>query len=117
MLKNKKILVVEDQKIIASVYSIMLAKKGYDVTIATNISDAHASAKALDPELIIMDIQLNEELTGIDLARQLRTEGFKCTIIFTTGNLHKHTMLEVADIENCKVLIKPVEFSEIEKLL
>jgi DNA-binding response OmpR family regulator len=117
MLKNKRILVVEDQKIIASVYSIMLAKKGYDVTIATNINDAHTKAKELSPELIIMDVQLNEQLTGIDLARQLRSEGCDCSIIFTTGNLHKHTMQEVADINNCSVLIKPVNFSEIEKLL
>jgi DNA-binding response OmpR family regulator len=117
MLKNKKILVVEDQKIIASVYSIMLAKKGYDVTIATNVNDAHAKAKELNPGIIIMDVQLNGPLTGIDLARQLRLEGFDSSVIFTTGNLHKHTVQEVADIDNCIVLIKPVNFSEIEKLL
>jgi DNA-binding response OmpR family regulator len=117
MIQNKKILVVEDQRIIASVYSILLCKKGYKVTIATNVKDALAKTKELNPELIIMDVQLNEQLTGIDIARQVRSEGYESLIIFTTGNLHEHTVREVADIDNCKVLIKPVEFFEIEKLL
>ena len=117
MLKNKNILVVEDQKIIASVYAIMLDKKGYRTTIATNGADALAQTRLLNPAIIIMDVQLNESITGIDIARQLRTEGYSCPIIFTTGNLHKNTIAEVVDITNCNVLIKPVEFSEIEKLL
>jgi DNA-binding response OmpR family regulator len=117
MKKNKKILIVEDQRIIASVYSMLLSKKGYNVSIAANVYDALHSAREMNPELIIMDVQLNEKVTGIDIARQLRSEGYDCPIIFTTGNLHKQTIQEVADIENCSVLIKPVEFSEIEKFL
>jgi len=117
VIQNKKILIVEDQRIIASVYAMLFFKKGYEATIAKNVQDALEKTRELNPGLIIMDVQLNETLTGIDLARQLRTEGFECPIIFTTGNLHKNTVNDVADIKNCKVLIKPVEFSEIEKLL
>ena len=117
MIKNRKILIVEDQRIIASVYSMLLSKMGYDVTIAATISDAQMKCKELNPELIIMDVQLNEKLSGIDLARQLRTEGYESLILFTTGNLQENTVQEVADIDNCVVLIKPVEFSEIEKYL
>ncbi|HXB10435.1 MAG TPA: response regulator, partial [Bacteroidia bacterium] len=83
----------------------------------TNANDAFNKTRELHPELIIMDVQLNGKLTGIDIARQLRLEGYNCPIIFTTGNLREHTIKEVADINNCNVLIKPVEFSEIEKLL
>ena len=116
-MKYRKILIVEDQRIIASVYAMLLTKKGYEVAIATNVHDALISAKEFDPELIIMDVQLNEAITGIDMARQLRREGHECRIIFTTGNLRENTVKEVADIQNCIVLIKPVEFSEIEKHL
>jgi len=117
MIKQKKILIVEDERIIASVYSLLLRKKGYDVTITTNADDTFNKTKAMHPELIIMDVQLDGQLTGIDIARQLRLEGHDCPIIFTTGNLRQNTIQEVADIINCNVLIKPVEFSEIEKLL
>lgn len=103
--------------IIASVYAIMLNKKGYKAIIAANVANALSQTRLLNPAVIIMDVQLNESITGIDLARQLRTEGYTCPIIFTTGNLHKNTVAEVADIANCSVLIKPVEFSEIERLL
>jgi response regulator of citrate/malate metabolism len=81
------------------------------------VQDAFGKTKELDPELIIMDVQLNEQLTGIDIARQIRLEGYDRPIIFTTGNLREHTIKEAASIGNCNVLIKPVEFSEIEKLL
>jgi DNA-binding response OmpR family regulator len=117
MMLHEKILIAEDQRIIASVYSLMLSKKGYDVTITTNASDAFNKTKELNPKAIIMDVQLNGTLTGIDIARKLRQDGYDCLIIFTTGNLRENTILDVADINNCNVLIKPVEFSEIEKLL
>jgi DNA-binding response OmpR family regulator len=117
MIKPKNILIAEDERIIASVYSLMLSKKGYDVTITTNATDTISKTKELNPHLIIMDVQLNGELTGIDTARQLRLDGYDCPIVFTTGNLRENTLKEVADISNCNVLIKPVEFSEIEKLL
>jgi len=117
MNKSKKILIVEDQRILASVYSMLLSKKGYNVKIATTVNDALSTAREISPDIIIMDVQLNEKLTGIDIARQLRAEGYNCPIIFTTGNLYKQTKQEVADIDNCSVLIKPVEFAEIEKFL
>jgi len=117
MMRTKKILIVEDERIIASVYSILLNKKGCDVSIAANVRDAINKTKEFNPDLIIMDIQLNEPSTGIDVARQIRADGYACQIIFTTGNLRKQTLQEVADITNCSVLIKPVEFSEIEKFL
>jgi DNA-binding response OmpR family regulator len=117
MIENNKILIVEDQKIIARVNSLLLTKKGFQVTISVNANDAIAKTRELDPRLILMDVQLNEALTGIDVAIIIRAEGFVCPIIFTTGNLLEETKSQVAKITNCQVLIKPVDFSEIEKFL
>jgi len=117
MKKNNKILIVEDQKIIAKVFSILIQKKGSDVTISSNSDDAILKTKELNPILILMDVQLNDNLPGSDIARRLRSDGFTNKIVFTTGNLLENTTQQISDIDNCAILIKPVEFSEIEKLL
>ncbi len=117
MTKNKKVLIVEDQNIIAKVYSILLTKKGYEVTISNNANDALLKGREIDPELILMDVHLNDKLTGIDVARLLRKEGLASRIIFTTGNQLEQTRLLVSDIDNCSILTKPIDFSEIEKQL
>ena len=116
-MKNNKIVIVENQKIIATVFSILLSKKGYVVFIFSNSTEAILKTKDLNPQLVLMYVQLNETLTGIDIARTLRAGGFSNKIVFTTGNLLEITKQQVSDIEKCSVLIKPVEFSEIEKLL
>ena len=117
MKKNNKILVVEDQLIIAKVYSSLLSKKGFEVMVSSNGSDAFEKAKAMQPGLILMDIHLNDAMTGLDIARKLRADGCKSRIVFTTGNSLDSTKIEAADIENSNVLIKPVEMSELEKFL
>lgn len=117
MKKNNKVLIVEDQKIIAKVFSILIQKKGFEVTISSNPSDAILRTKELNPFLILMDVQLNDSLTGIDIARHLRLNGYNNKIVFTTGNLLENTTSQISDIDNCAILIKPVEFSEIERLL
>lgn len=116
-MNRNNILIVEDQKIIAKIFSILLEKKGYKVVITSSATDAIAKAKELDPHIILMDIQLNEKSTGIDIARQLRQYGYEKKIIFTTGNLLDNTREQVKDIENCEILIKPVQFSDIEKFI
>lgn len=114
---NKKIVIVEDQKIIAKVFSILLTKKGFEVFHYTTSKEAIANTLALNPVLVLMDVQLNEDVTGIDIAKTLRKNVFSNQIIFTTGNLLDTTIEQTKDISNCMVLIKPVDLSEIEKIM
>lgn len=69
---QKKILIVEDEFIIADVLRDTLEKAGYFVCgIAATVKDALDLIRKNKPDLILLDIYLKGSLTGIDLAKQL----------------------------------------------
>ena len=71
-----KVLLVEDDWIIAKEISYTLQDLGFEVAANfDNAEDAYKQMKTLQPDLVILDIDLSGEMTGIDLARLLKQEG------------------------------------------
>ena len=65
-----KILVVEDETIVARDIQQSLTRLGYDVpTTATTGEEAIRKAKEINPDLIIMDIVLKGQMDGVETAR------------------------------------------------
>jgi YesN/AraC family two-component response regulator len=72
MIQNKKILVIEDQSIIALDIKYTLEQEGYDVTTDyKSIDHVFEIIENSPPDLVLIDINLNEEKTGIDIAEYL----------------------------------------------
>jgi len=70
-----KILVVEDEAIIAKNIESKLLKAGYDVvdTVYTG-NDAVKSALEKNPDIILLDIKLKGETGGIEAAEKITIE-------------------------------------------
>lgn len=66
-----KILIIEDDELILRMYQQIFKLKGYDVTVAMNGLEGLDQAKAVKPDLIILDIMM-PKLNGIDMLKQLR---------------------------------------------
>ncbi|MBI4682147.1 MAG: response regulator [Nitrospirae bacterium] len=70
-----KILVVEDEAIIARDLQWRLESMGYDVPfISASGEDAVMKAREMKPDLVLMDIMLLGEIDGIEAANQIRSE-------------------------------------------
>ncbi|MGC4154531.1 MAG: response regulator transcription factor [Propionicimonas sp.] len=80
---RERILVVEDEKALASVVASYLERAGYEVTQQYTGSDAVAAARTLDPDVIILDLGL-PGLDGIEVCRQVRTFS-DCYILMLTA--------------------------------
>ena len=82
----KRILIVEDEALVAFDNETMLAEEGYEV-VAT--LDKYADAiETLDREqvdLILCDVRLHGDRTGIDLAKEACKRGIP--VMFATGNV------------------------------
>jgi len=69
--KTKKILLVEDDDALASVYQTRLQAEGFDVRRVPNGEDALASALEFRPDLILLDVMM-PKVSGFDVLDILR---------------------------------------------
>ena len=68
---SKKILLVEDENALASVYETRLVAEGFDVKRVPNGEDALAAAVAYKPDLILLDVMM-PKVSGFDVLDILR---------------------------------------------
>lgn len=106
----KKILIVEDELIVATVLKLQLVNRGYEVINVTTSEAAIIKVKEFVPDYIIMDVFLKNKGNGIETAKIIRQQGINTPIVFTTGNSYDNTVEQLEGVTDYKVLIKPVEF-------
>jgi two-component system phosphate regulon response regulator PhoB len=70
---EKHILVVEDDRSLASVLEYNLSNEGFNVTCATDGQDAVNLARSRTPDLVLLDVMI-PVLDGIQVCRQLRSD-------------------------------------------
>ena len=69
----KKILIIEDDQIVANVYRNKLAVEGYQVEIAANGETGLKTMRTFKPDAIILDLML-PGISGLDVIKQVRSE-------------------------------------------
>ncbi len=70
-MEDISILVVDDEREITELLSLYLTREGYSVHLADNGADAVRLAESLQPNLIVLDIQLGQ-MDGIEACRRIR---------------------------------------------
>lgn len=106
---KKKVLIVEDEEIIALELSTRLERLGYDVcSNASNYKDAIDKALNHDPDLIFMDIRIEGEFDGIETAKKI-LEKKKIPIIYLTAYADKETIDRAKETVPYGYLVKPVQ--------
>lgn len=115
--RKPKILMVEDDMIIATDISMQLTQLGYDVIgISTHAEDALQILEQNTPDLIIMDIVLSGSMNGID-ASILILEKYQVPIIFLTSNTDDATFQKALVAKPYAFISKPFQKSELERIV
>ncbi|MCC4769248.1 response regulator [Methanosarcina sp. DH2] len=80
-----RILIVEDEHIVAMGIKRMLKGLGYTVTgVASSGEDAINKTESTFPDLVLMDIMLKGELDGVEAAKEIR-ERFDVPVVYLTA--------------------------------
>ena len=80
-----RVLIVEDEALVAMEIESMLSMAGHDpVGPADDLATAIAAADASKPDLALVDMQLARGCSGLDVAAALQARGVP--VIFATGN-------------------------------
>jgi signal transduction histidine kinase len=112
MSAQPKILIVEDEGIVAFNLQQRLQQMGYQVTgLAESGSEGLSLVSSQRPDLVLMDIHIKGEMDGIELARMLTRE-HALPIIYLTAYSEDTTLERARQTQPYGYLIKP--FSERE---
>ena len=80
-----KIAIIDDDPDILDASGLVLMSKGYDVVTAANPEDGYKIVKEHSPDLIILDVMMNEPDDGFFLAQKFRREKISTPIIMYTS--------------------------------
>ena len=88
------ILVVEDDRGIATLQQRRLQRAGYKVVCVTNAEDALRRIQEGDIALAVLDQMLSGDTTGLELYKQLKASGCDLPVIMVTGKSDEAVVIE-----------------------
>ncbi len=110
---NERILIAEDDGIIAARLQSFLIKLGYAVpAVVASGEEAVRQAAAVRPELVLMDIRLAGNLDGIEAGGQIST-GLGIPLIYMTAYMDDTLLQRAKQTEPYGYLVKPVQDREL----
>ena len=81
---NRKVLVVEDDALVRALIKTNLESSGFVIATADSAASARKVANDFDPDVALLDIELGDGPTGIDLALILRKTQPEIALVFLT---------------------------------
>lgn len=116
-MEHRRILIVEDERIIALDVENMLQKLGYNVVaVMTSGEEAIQSAESEKPDLVLMDINLKGHMDGVEAAGHIRNH-LNIPVIYTSGSTDERTLNRMKDIETDGFIPKPYDDLELDTLI
>jgi DNA-binding NtrC family response regulator len=106
---QRRILVVEDEKVVADTLGQILAANGYEIRIAYSAEEANEILVNWHPDLAILDVML-PKMNGIELGVILTQNDSGCHVLLFSGQPSVERLVEKAKMEghDFEILAKPV---------
>lgn len=116
-MKQKRILLVEDEAITAMRIKSSLENMGYAVT-STVFSGEEALAHIEEdrPDLVLMDIVLDGQMDGIETAMEIRSR-FKIPVVYLTAHSKESMLKRIKTTEPFGYIIKPFDEGELRAVV
>lgn len=118
---GKKVLIIDDDPVILKRLSVALRSRGYQVTTATDGSEALAQARQQKPDLLIVDVVLGLDpigcgatgWDGFQIARWIRGSSCVAPIIMISGADKPEYRSEAVAVGAGSFLSKPINTGEL----
>lgn len=104
---DAKVLIVEDESIVAQDIGLILEGMGVTVTsIANDAADALKSIAESRPDLVLLDLSLSGRFEGVALAREIDRR-WKIPVVFISGHLSDGAVRELGEFHAAGYVVKP----------
>jgi Response regulator containing CheY-like receiver domain and AraC-type DNA-binding domain len=112
-----KVLIVDDEERIRKGLEMIIDWNAFGFTVCASAENGRAGiakAKELSPNLIIADLRM-PGINGIQMIRQLRSDGFQCHFIILSGVADFQYAQEAIELNVATYLLKPINEEELTK--
>ena len=109
----KKILVVDDEKNIRTLFRDELEEDGYEVRTASSGREALEEINRELPDLVVLDIRM-EDMTGIEVLEQLRKTHKALPVIMCTAVRGLKDDFTIWDAHVSDYITKPVDLEDLK---
>jgi DNA-binding NtrC family response regulator len=107
---------VDDDAAVAETLADSMGSAGHEVAKAPRLADAAALMKRADYDVIVLDLSLPDGF-GLDLLRQVKSEGLASEVIVLTGRADVASAIEAMKLGAYDYLPKPPRIEEFEVLV
>jgi PAS domain S-box-containing protein len=116
-MEKTRVMVVEDESIVAMDIKMSLQNMGYDVpAIVSSGNNAIEQARKIRPDLVLMDIVLRGTLNGIDAAGRIRSH-LNIPVIYLTAYADEKILEQAKITEPAGYIIKPFHDKELHSII
>jgi PAS domain S-box-containing protein len=113
---KERILIVEDEQVVAEQLRQSLTAQGYDVVgVADSGEQAITAGGQTRPDLVVMDIMLSGSLDGISAAQHLQPLGIP--VVYLTAYSDRHLLDRAQHTQPLAYVIKPAKTSELAAVI
>jgi DNA-binding NtrC family response regulator len=111
-----KILIVDDDDLVAASLKKVLIKIGYDVSACLNAGEVEQFIEQFQPDIILLDIYLTTH-NGIDVLRSLKKKHSALPVIMITGYADVKMAVTAIKAGAFDFLLKPIDLEQLRFVL
>ena len=113
MKSGGRIFLVDDDELIVSMIARSLKKKGYETQVQTSARDIFSKIVAWHPDLILLDIHLDEDITGLDILAEIKREKLATPVVMLTSDDSAESAISAMKLGAADYLTKPFNIDEV----
>jgi len=109
-----RIFMLDDDVLIVSMLARALKSEGYETRVKNDAENAVAEIAAWQPDLLLLDIHLDEDKSGLDILAELRREDIATQVIMLTADDKAESAITAMKLGAADYLTKPFNVDKVK---
>ncbi len=113
MKSGGRIFLVDDDELIVTMIARSLKKEGYETQVHTSAREIIAKMVAWQPDLVLLDIHLDENRNGLDILAEIKQERLQVPVVMLTSDDSAESAIKAMKLGAADYLTKPFNIEEV----
>ena len=112
-----RIFLLDDDELISSMLARSLKKEGYEIQSETGTEDVINKIASWSPDLVLLDIHLHEDKSGLDILKEINEEEIPTQVVMLTADDSAESAITAMKRGAADYLTKPFNMTEVQMVI